>query len=40
MQPITLGSSGLSDKQLTGARDAWLDWHGRRPCPTGWEAPR
>jgi len=31
--PVTLGSSGLSPKQLGQAADAWDEWHGQRPCP-------
>jgi hypothetical protein len=31
--PVTLGSSGLSDKQLRQAAAAWESWHAQQPCP-------
>lgn len=31
--PMTLGSSGLSGKQLEQAAAAWRAWHDEQPCP-------
>lgn len=30
---MTLGSSGLSAKQLRAAHDLWMAWHAERACP-------
>lgn len=36
--PISMGSSGLSDKQLAQAGESWLAWHRQSHCPIEWEA--
>jgi len=31
--PVSLGSSGLSDRQLRQAAETWHAWHATQPCP-------
>jgi len=36
---VSLGSSGLSGRQLRQAGETWHAWHSRSPCPLGPRRP-